>query len=611
MSRFWLTFSCCFLGVTLLAQDKKIDSLKRVLRHIQNANPSFSKDTQTIVLQHKLSLAHYYYPDYKTAIHYANQALELSKKIAWHKGQIMSYEDLSRTKFKLGQTYESIQLAYQSLTLSEKTNSLNSKLIALRLIADYFSTLNQKDSAIYYYKKLIKIHETQKNTKELGACYLNLATTLKTLPDADPVPFFKKAETLFTTLQNDFWLGNLYYSWGDYLIVKNQFEAAYDYLEKAIVYFKKSGSESDLAGPYQELAYLYVKKRDFNNAIVFSQKSLELSAPIQSLEDMLWAYESLFNAYKGLKDYKKALEFHEKYLGTKIQLLSNDTQKQLNLYRQQYDNEREIHQKTIDNQTLTQQQQQTTLYFLIGILVMFLALVGLLLWNNRTLRKKNAEIQEAHFTGQTTERKRVAAELHDNLGSQLSAMRWSMLAMNKNILTPHELEIYDHILKMMNESYDQVRNMSHHLLPEELEKEGLLHALATLTRQLNRNKKIKFELKIPDLFSRLDKKIEFELYSILLELINNIIKHSKASAASISFSSRAQNLQIEVSDNGQGIPQEVLNHGRGLRNIQQRIKELNGTFTVQTSPNGTHFVIVLEKIFTIVLIHFLGIGMTQ
>jgi signal transduction histidine kinase len=139
------------------------------------------------------------------------------------------------------------------------------------------------------------------------------------------------------------------------------------------------------------------------------------------------------------------------------------------------------------------------------------------------------------FEGQTLERKRVASELHNNLGSMLSAMRYRLQILDKEKLSSKEQKVYDSILEMMGTAYAEVRLISHNLLPAELEKKGLKGAIEKLIGDINLGQKLIIDLQMDDDILPKNKRFELELYSICLELINNIIKHAEATQASVSF----------------------------------------------------------------------------
>ncbi|OIN60352.1 tetratricopeptide repeat-containing sensor histidine kinase [Arsenicibacter rosenii] len=219
---------------------------------------------------------------------------------------------------------------------------------------------------------------------------------------------------------------------------------------------------------------------------------------------------------------------------------------------------------------------------------------------NEQLRAKNREIEDALLRGQTLERKRVAADLHDNLGGTLSAIKLSLSALNPGKLSEREQLVYQNLVTMTREAYAEVRNLSHNLQPDELEQEGLGRALCRLIQKLNNTQLTQFTLAAGEL-PRLNKTTEFHLYSICLELANNILKHSRATEAHIQFKRVNNDLNMIVRDNGRGMESVVHQHdnhmqmvGMGLRNIQARTEAMKGRLEVYSEVGeGTTFFFVL------------------
>ncbi len=201
-----------------------------------------------------------------------------------------------------------------------------------------------------------------------------------------------------------------------------------------------------------------------------------------------------------------------------------------------------------------------------------------------TLQKLNSELQAALLKGQTIERHRVAADLHDNLGSTLSALWLSVDTIDKSKMNDEEKAIHQNLRENLEKAYNDVRLLSHNLLPEEFEKQGLKTILQGFIRKMNKNSTINFNLKIDQDFGRVDNKIEFELYSICLELVNNIMKHSKASEAKISLSRTEKQISLIVSDNGIGVFKND-SDGKGMKNVKARVESLNGKWELMNVEN--------------------------
>ncbi|GAB3705173.1 hypothetical protein GCM10027592_37320 [Spirosoma flavus] len=211
---------------------------------------------------------------------------------------------------------------------------------------------------------------------------------------------------------------------------------------------------------------------------------------------------------------------------------------------------------------------------------------------NDQLRAKNREIEEALLRGQTLERKRMAADLHDSLGGLLAAIKTSLSALNPAKMADREQQIYYNLLNMSQEAFAEVRYLSHNLQPDELEKQGLAEALTRLINKLNVSQKIVFRLDAAEL-PRMDKTAEFNLYSICIELCSNILRHSEATEADIIFRRFNTELNMIVKDNGCGMnPSDAT--GMGLHNIQARMDLIRGRYEIHSSDGeGTTFIFIL------------------
>lgn len=233
--------------------------------------------------------------------------------------------------------------------------------------------------------------------------------------------------------------------------------------------------------------------------------------------------------------------------------------------------------------------ENRTQNFLIGSLV-FLILMGIVLLKlnsklksqNVQLAAKNREITEALLKGQTTERRRVAAELHDNLGGLLGALKMTTNVLDASTLHPQEQEIYGQIVKMIDEANVQIRSLSHNMLPEQLEKQGLVASLETLVSKLNLGQKTKFSLEVSGLKNRLEKQVEFNLYTIVLELCNNILKHANATEAYLELHQKSDMLHLLVTDNGSGFDPQSSTNGMGLENLKERASATGGELKIRS-----------------------------
>lgn len=324
-----------------------------------------------------------------------------------------------------------------------------------------------------------------------------------------------------------------------------------------------------------------------------------------------------YEVYKAKKDEQKALSFLEKYKNAESKKVEVEQNRLINAYKAIYELDKEKIRVIELNSTIQKNdiiQKSSFIGLIISILI-----TGILLFSyvrirsknkeietqkyeienlnselekkvlirtkelsdvNKELIEKNFEITEALLKGQTLERKRVAADLHDNLGSTLSALKWRLEALGSNNLNTKEKEIYRSIKNMMNDAYNDVRNISHNLFPTELESKGLIGAIEKLCNDINENGKVHFAINSEGDFSLIPPKMALEIYSICMELITNILKHSKATKAQIDLTIIPKEITINISDNGIGLENKDILNGNGLKNITNRVEMLNGNLKV-------------------------------
>ena len=169
-----------------------------------------------------------------------------------------------------------------------------------------------------------------------------------------------------------------------------------------------------------------------------------------------------------------------------------------------------------------------------------------------------------------SEKKKIARELHDGLGQQLVLL--NLLFQNLN---PPEEQVsqYKDISGLIQNTIREVKEIAYNLLPPELDK-GFINGIDRFANRINTLGQMVFELDIsPDLSEAdLGEVDRFNLYRIVQEVINNAIKHAKASKIVFRLKQEEKGMFIEVEDNGVGFDQEKVKFGLGLQNIQHRMK---------------------------------------
>lgn len=201
---------------------------------------------------------------------------------------------------------------------------------------------------------------------------------------------------------------------------------------------------------------------------------------------------------------------------------------------------------------------------------------------------------------QEQERKRVARELHDNLGQELIIIA-NRARKGLKVASEHQArDQFDLISKGASGALESVREIAYNLSPYHLDQVGLTGSIRGMVNNLGSLSDIRFELKFNDEELMFPKEFEIHLYRITQECVNNIVKHSGATEATIDIGRIDGMLRIEVSDNGKGFPPDSMStrtgiqQGFGLRGLDERVKLLNGVMMIDSSKgNGTRIRIVI------------------
>jgi PAS domain S-box-containing protein len=202
--------------------------------------------------------------------------------------------------------------------------------------------------------------------------------------------------------------------------------------------------------------------------------------------------------------------------------------------------------------------------------------------------EKNAKtnlIREV-IEAQERERERFAMEIHDGLGQVLLASKMNLTSINDSInkLDDDSIRIFNSSLNLLTEAVQEARSISHGLMSRVLSNFGLAYAINEIVNNINSSSSVnlKFQNNIENI--RFNEEIEMGIYRTLQELIKNIIKHSKATKASLNIIKSKNNLSIEIRDNGVGIKKGTINNPRkdgiGLRNMRSRVEYLGGLFEI-------------------------------
>lgn len=490
--------------------------------------------------------------DYSKALVYALNAKEILKKTNQYKA--IAYTDLricSNLLWNLNKgknvkfSTEGIQIAKGMIALGEKTQDIDIKCQGLIYAANHYNFIGDSTNAKLY------------------------------LRQADDIIKKNKVSYLAENVH--------YGTYGVLLSYTNQIQKAIEYWDKCLKIAKPQNDYYTLTSMYRLKAdyyFQYAPERNLKLAKSLAEESYKYAQKLGILLFLSLSEKNLYLINRMQGNHTEALKYFEYHWKHEDSLSSERIQKTYANYELL---QKESTIKTLENDKLQTEanRQKWIRNFLIISLLLGCGLVFYFFKNNQQLKTKNQEIEEALQKGQTIERKRVAQELHDNLSAKISGIRWRLEAIEPDFKIEKHKKIYESSVNALAEVYTDVRLIAHNLLPAELETKGLSVALESLTKELNGLQKTEFTLNISSTIGRFQNKIEYEIFSIILELSNNILKHSQAKNAIISLETEKNTLKLFVSDNGIGIAEDSINKGMGMGNLKSRVASLNGKMTVE------------------------------
>lgn len=353
----------------------------------------------------------------------------------------------------------------------------------------------------------------------------------------------------------------------------------------------------DVATYYINAGDVYKEMKEYDKAISYLSFGFKLSKKIQHRENTRDGAKGLAEVYSIQKRYDSAFFFFQLFTRLKDSIVNNETKMKIAGIQGQFD----VAKK--DKEIFRQQQIKN---LLIGSFI-FLLIILFLLYNRYGLRQKNRyqkelnrqqnELFNAIAATQDKERKRIAEDIHDSLGSILSAakLKLSSLKENQPVMSAVHLEKYQVTMQLLDEASSELRNISHNIMPATLSKLGLVAALKNLFNTISSHSGIQINFSTHDFGNRIAEETEISIYRIVLELINNIVKHAQATKVTVQLIRYPDSINLSVEDNGRGFNFQhelFAQKGIGLGNVLSRVDYLKGTINADTSPGrGTTIII--------------------
>lgn len=196
------------------------------------------------------------------------------------------------------------------------------------------------------------------------------------------------------------------------------------------------------------------------------------------------------------------------------------------------------------------------------------------------LKESKLDIAKERMSGQEEERKRISRELHDGIGGHLTGIKLFL----ENMLEESEDEGIQLLLTDIDRLYNEVRNLSHDLLPPEFEETSVKEVLKVYIEQymLRGHMEINLSFHPKGKWDLVDQMVQIDIYRIVQELLQNAIKHASASEIDLEVVRHDNYIAIMVEDDGKGMSSKDERNGTGLKSLRNRLELINGKIFIDS-----------------------------
>ena len=230
------------------------------------------------------------------------------------------------------------------------------------------------------------------------------------------------------------------------------------------------------------------------------------------------------------------------------------------------------------------------------LMVLAAAALVLIAWRYRVMQLERANAMQQAFSrqliaSQESERKRIAAELHDSLGQRLIVIKnlAAFMLRSREKLDSPAAQTLDEISGEAASAINETREISYDLRPFQLDRLGLTKAIEGMIRTVATASGIRFSKELDNIDDLFPEELRINFYRIVQECLNNVVKHSQATEASVRITHNARSVVLTIDDNGRGFsPAErsapASSNGFGLTGMAERASLLGGDFKVRSAP---------------------------
>lgn len=452
--------------------------------------------------------------------------------------------------------------------------------------------MGQYKEALQWLRSALHASPNQEFYKKYAAIYSNIANAFSFLGNTDSaVHYINIAIMNAREDDNLLFLATSLSMQAKIYLQANQPKLAEAPLNEALAIRKQLNDPFYTVYDISTLASYYAANGNPEKAIELCKEGISLATKNNLSSQLLLVYESLAEAYKMQNNYTEYAKTLEHVIRLKDSFNTLNSGKLLADI--QSANEKTKNEKVLSEQKLANARKNYWLYG-IGIFVLLSALVGLFLFRSYR-RKQKLAMQTAVLNAEELERKRIAADLHDNLGAYAASMASNLSYININEKDENSVKAISELKGNSNAIISQLNDTIWVLKKDALSLTAISDRIKTFISKIrNSYPGINIEVKENILQDHLLVSSQaFQLYRLLQEAINNALKHSKGKNIFINITSNDKWV-ASVKDDGAGMSDAAFSDaGNGLTNMKERAQDAGWKIEwITETGKGTEVVVM-------------------
>lgn len=586
----------------------------------------------------------------------AKTVLSESKKLRFHWGVASAYVRMGSILQLQGENEEAISLLRQALQIRKEVKNWSGSAGITYLLAQSHYDLGFIDSSLHYLYEGVRLAEKAEDQTSIAQFYLKIAYNLMDYGDPkNSREYYEKAWSISTQLNDSFLtafchsgLGNYYLNTKRYneaishfracaklfeimgatfhlAVANNNLAVVHDKMkndEKALTHYRAAlncyrdmGAETEIASTMYNIGINLYNQKQYDSSLVYVNKALVYYTQNNDKQMLLESYELISDIYLKKGDYKTALEHQHTVTALKDSILNAEKVTRIAQMQTKYETEKKEQEiALLSEKNKTSAAQRKFLFAGTIALLLVLFVLGYYYMQRQKLAKQNELISKqkiatlldeqeikaynAMLEGQEEERMRISTDLHDRLGSMLSTIKLMFSALGDKIDDSEEENTaqYQRATSLIDDACVEVRRISHNLGSGMVANFGLVKSLEELCESINQTRKLTCHFFTHQMDDGLPLHIEIEIYRIVQESINNIIKHARATKINIQLNKLEDEVNLHIEDNGVGFKvseKKTKSNGLGLLSLENRASKIGGQLHIDSVP-GKGTTILME-----------------